>query len=49
MAVNLWNWIITNNIDMVLNEEQKAKGTYMFSNSYYEEYSYCTSDCVPVI
>ncbi|XP_055421735.1 testis-expressed protein 11 [Bubalus kerabau] len=25
MAVNLWNWIITNNIDMVLNEEQKAK------------------------
>ena len=49
MAVNLWNWAITNKMDLVINEEQKAKGMYTFCNSYYEEYSYCTSGCVPVI
>ncbi|KAI4554471.1 hypothetical protein MJG53_019770 [Ovis ammon polii x Ovis aries] len=25
MAVNLWNWAITNKMDLVINEEQKAK------------------------
>lgn len=41
MAVNLWNWVIIKKEALGLSEEQSAKCTYMFCDSYYE-YSYYT-------
>uniref|UniRef100_A0A2K6F7K4 Protein ZIP4 homolog n=1 Tax=Propithecus coquereli TaxID=379532 RepID=A0A2K6F7K4_PROCO len=34
MAVNLWNWAITKRVGLLINEEQKAKCTYIFCDSY---------------
>ncbi|VCX40328.1 unnamed protein product [Gulo gulo] len=36
MAVNLWNWAVTKRVGLIISEEQKAKCTYIFCDSWYE-------------
>lgn len=38
MAINLWNWAVTKKVNLVINEDQKAKCMYIFSDTYCEKY-----------